>query len=98
MENEQYQSVGPCACMGPLGNDPHCPCVMRQKGLEPTNIWTPEVIAELQEALRELVWEDRRYRNPPCMECGAHTAEEGETMCICAGDKDHCHGCDLWPD
>lgn len=34
---------------------------------------------------------------PPCLECGAMTEEEAETKCICAGDKDHCHGCDLWP-
>jgi hypothetical protein len=35
---------------------------------------------------------------PPCSECGAMTPEEAETLCICSGDKDHCHGCDLWPD
>lgn len=33
---------------------------------------------------------------PPCMECGAMTPEEAETRCVCSGDKDHCHGCDLW--
>ena len=35
---------------------------------------------------------------PPCVECGATTPEEAETMCRCAGDKDDCHGCHLWPD
>jgi hypothetical protein len=35
---------------------------------------------------------------PPCLECGAMTPEEASTKCICAGDKDSCHGCDLWPD
>lgn len=35
---------------------------------------------------------------PPCIECGAMTPEEAETKCICGGDKDHCHGCELWPD
>ncbi len=40
-----------CACMGPIGNDPHCPCLMRSKGLTPTTIWTPEAKAELKEAL-----------------------------------------------
>lgn len=35
---------------------------------------------------------------PPCEECGAMTQKEAETMCICGGDKDHCHGCDLWLD
>lgn len=35
---------------------------------------------------------------PPCSECGAKTKKEAETMCICSGDKDSCHGCDLWLD
>lgn len=35
---------------------------------------------------------------PPCQECGAMTPEEAETKCICAGDKDDCHGCHLWLD
>lgn len=35
---------------------------------------------------------------PPCQECGAMTPQEAETRCVCGGDKDHCHGCDLWPD
>lgn len=34
---------------------------------------------------------------PPCRECGAMTPEQAETMCLCAGDKDNCHGCSLWP-
>lgn len=43
-----------CACMGPIGDDPHCPCVMKQKGLTPTNLWTPEAIAALDTALKKL--------------------------------------------
>jgi len=39
-----------------------------------------------------------RYQQPPCQECGAMTPEEAEAKCRCSGDKDHCHGCDLWPD
>lgn len=35
---------------------------------------------------------------PPCQECGAKTEKEAEEACICAGDKDHCHGCELWKD
>jgi hypothetical protein len=35
---------------------------------------------------------------PPCQECGAMTPQEAKTRCLCAGDKDDCHGCDLWPD
>jgi hypothetical protein len=34
---------------------------------------------------------------PPCNECGAMTTREAETLCKCGGDRDHCHGCDLWP-
>jgi hypothetical protein len=41
--------------------------------------------------------EAQKYRNPPCGECGAMTPDEAATKCNCAGDKDHCHGCELWP-
>lgn len=40
-----------CACMGKIGDDPYCPCEMRSRGLEPTNVWTPEAIAEFERAL-----------------------------------------------
>ena len=40
---------------------------------------------------------EARYAQPPCLECGAETPEQAETMCNCAGDKDDCHGCHLWP-
>lgn len=36
--------------------------------------------------------------NPPCQECGAMTPEEAQGLCRCGGDKDDCHGCQLWPD
>jgi hypothetical protein len=32
--------MGACSCTGPLGNDQHCPCEMRRRGLQPTDIWT----------------------------------------------------------
>ena len=41
----------PCACMGPQGNDPMCPCAMIQAGLEPFNPWTPEKKEELNRVL-----------------------------------------------
>jgi hypothetical protein len=41
---------------------------------------------------------DTRYEQPPCMECGANDPKEAEAKCICAGDKDDCHGCHLWAD
>lgn len=46
----------------------------------------------------EIATADERAKHPPCMECGAKTAKEAETMCHCSGDKDDCHGCQLWPD
>ena len=47
-----------CACMGPQGNDPMCPCEMRASGLEPHNSWTPEKIQELKDVLAKFYnWE-----------------------------------------
>ena len=56
----------------------------------------PAEIAEARAALHPATEPDRS--KPPCLECGAATPEEAEKMCICAGDKDNCHGCELWPD
>lgn len=42
-----------CACMGAIGDDPVCPCAMRSRGLEPTEIWTPEKKAEFKKVLGE---------------------------------------------
>lgn len=47
---------------------------------------------------QEIKAHELRRETPPCLECGARTPEEAATKCICSGDKDHCHGCDLWPD
>jgi hypothetical protein len=48
------QEVSMCACMGPIGDDPHCPCKMQSLGLEPTPVWTPESTAQFHAALREV--------------------------------------------
>ena len=45
------EEISFCACMGKIGNDPYCPCEMRRKGLEPTNLWTEEEKARLHAAL-----------------------------------------------
>lgn len=42
-----------CACMGPIGDDPYCPCGMDQRGFVATNAWTPEKLAELDRVLDE---------------------------------------------
>tara|TARA_R110002020_G_scaffold461823_4_gene681003 strand:+ start:3625 stop:3891 length:267 start_codon:yes stop_codon:yes gene_type:complete len=34
----------------------------------------------------------------PCIECGAMNEKEAEKLCNCSGDKDDCHGCQLWPE
>lgn len=43
--------VSACACMGPQGKDPVCPCRMRAMGKEPHNSWTPEKVKELNQVL-----------------------------------------------
>ena len=43
-----------CACMGPQDDDLHCPCVMRSKGLEPSNQWTQAEKHRLNEALNKI--------------------------------------------
>ena len=52
--------------------------------------------AQPQQASVEGEQDDCWPTKPPCIECGAVTEKQAETMCICSGDKDHCHGCDLW--
>lgn len=50
--------ISACACMGPIGTDPLCPCAMKRAGMEPTNIWTDEKKAELELALGKMFgWE-----------------------------------------
>lgn len=53
---------------------------------------------EAIELAKELAAKDERLKYAPCIECGAKDANEAETLCLCAGDKDDCHGCQLWPD
>ena len=60
----------------------------------------PELRVPLRElvALKiELARDMERRKVPPCLECGAETPEQAETMCRCGGDKDDCHGVNLWP-
>lgn len=65
----------------------------RRRGLAPG-----EKLEATMPTFDEVMMEGPDLSKPPCQECGAMTQEEAETMCICSGDKDHCHGCDLWPD
>jgi hypothetical protein len=43
-----------CACLGPQGLDPVCPCQMRQQGLEPSNQWTEDDKQRLHQALDKI--------------------------------------------
>lgn len=46
-----------CACMGPIGDDPFCPCAMRAKGLpfdENKLKWSEEDKERLMKALRKM--------------------------------------------
>lgn len=52
--SEGYQpTISACACMGPQGNDPVCPCAMRQRGLEPANGWTSGEVEKLHEVMNK---------------------------------------------
>ena len=61
------------------------------------NVRADDAAAAVTYVLKDLEQEARFYE-PPCMECGAKTPEEAGKLCRCGGDKDDCHGCQLWPD
>lgn len=70
-------------------DEKHCSCVPNLR----------KRIAELEaRAHLAAVASDGWPDSPPCIECGAKTLQEAESICICSGDKDDCHGCHLWPD
>jgi hypothetical protein len=52
--NSELNEATLCSCMGPVGADPYCPCEMRRQGLTPTEIWTPEKVAELKEVMQRV--------------------------------------------
>jgi hypothetical protein len=54
-------NASPCACMGPQGDDPHCPCTMRTMGLEPTKQMTEEKHQELARAMKRF-YDDNNSR------------------------------------
>ena len=68
----------------------------RRQCTAPSELRVP--LRELVAMKVELVRDVQRRAVPPCMECGAMTAKQAETMCRCGGDKDDCHGVRLWPD
>ena len=49
-----------CACMGPQGDEPYCPCEMSRMGLESTaGRWTEEQIEQLKQACKKMY--DKKY-------------------------------------
>lgn len=69
-----------------------CGCDLRTRLVgDGCPICNPELAAEIEA-------ENEKYRHPPCQDCGAMTPEEAETKCVCSGDRDSCHGTELWPD
>jgi hypothetical protein len=42
-----------CACMGPQGNDPHCPCTMEQMGLPHSGNMSDEERQQLTNAINK---------------------------------------------
>lgn len=55
----------------------------------------PNAAIELAQAIAT---NDERRKHAPCMECGAVDSKDAESKCHCSGDKDDCHGVELWPD
>jgi hypothetical protein len=64
---------------------------------DPEGIWETSDGIDL-DFCRECCGSGRDLKAPPCMECGAMTLEEADNKCKCAGDKDWCYGCQLWPE
>ncbi len=53
-------------------------------------------LRDLVQTMFELRRAEERQKRPPCLDCGAETLAQAETMCQPV-DCD-CHGCRLWPD
>lgn len=64
--------------------------------IDPAGVWA-EIDGVRIDFCRSCNGSGRDLSKPPCEECGAMTQKEAETKCICAGDKDDCHGCRIWP-
>ena len=60
MNSSTNRLISVCACMGPIGDDPYCPCKMESLGLPSSNVWTPEKIAELDRVLKSYPPEDKK--------------------------------------
>jgi hypothetical protein len=51
----EYKDLKICACMGPQGNDPVCPCAMVKEGKTPSaGLWTEKEQEAMKNALRQI--------------------------------------------
>jgi|688.fasta_scaffold108894_4 hypothetical protein len=52
---KEYNDLTICACMGPQGEDPVCPCAMLREGKHPSyRLWTTTDEKALIDALRQI--------------------------------------------
>jgi len=49
---DSAKNYEPCGCMGKQGNDPHCPCEMRSRGLTPSQGQSRGSLDKFVEALK----------------------------------------------
>ena len=54
--------ISMCACMGKMGNDPYCPCEMRNRGLKATT-YTEKQMNEHAKFIASLVQETNKLNN-----------------------------------
>jgi hypothetical protein len=53
--------INVCACMGPQGNDPECPCKMKELGLQ-SSVWTQEQIDIINQEAKEMLSKIKQSR------------------------------------
>lgn len=96
----QNPPIEPSCCGGQDGCDvrEYCATQAQPATLDPIEEAYFRGINEGLRTAAEAAEVEERMKSPPCVECGAMTEEEAGTKCRCAGDKDDCHGCRLWPD
>jgi hypothetical protein len=52
---KEYNDLTICACMGPQGDDPVCPCAMRREGKQPSHgVWTTQDVEDMKDALGQI--------------------------------------------
>ncbi len=57
----------------------------------------PEFLRKTPKRQMELLPGEPDRSKPPCLDCGALNGGEAAVKCICSGDRDTCHGDELWP-